>query len=81
MRSWRRTNQRRLQKPGEPRCTICGQRVLPQEPAFELEHRTANGRLHFHERERCGVPAFEVLVAGDPGVWTLTHRYRDADAN
>jgi hypothetical protein len=79
MRTWARTNRRWRKKL--PRCTMCGERVLPQEPAFELEHRTAPGRLHFHEREPCGLPAFKALVAGEPGAWTLTHRCPDVEAN
>jgi hypothetical protein len=81
MRSWRRAKGRRRQEEGDPRCTSCGQRVLPQEPVFALEHRTALGRLLFHEEERCGLPAFKALVAGEPGAWTLTHRPPDVEMN
>jgi hypothetical protein len=81
MRSGRRANQHRQRSQDRPRCTMCGQRVLPHEPAFELEHRTAAGRLHFHERECCGLPAFQALVAGEVGTWTLTHRTIDERMN
>jgi hypothetical protein len=79
MRSWRRAKERRRKKL--PRCTSCGLRVLPQEPAFALEHRTAPGRLLFHEEERCGLLAFKALVGGKPGDWTLTHRRSDVEMN
>jgi hypothetical protein len=76
----RRAHGRRRRKD-LPHCTMCGQRVLPQEPTFELAHRTAPGRLLFHEHERCGLPAFKALVAGEPLEWTLTHHRRGGALN
>ena len=79
MRRWRRAKQHRRSR--SRRCTMCGESLLSHEPTIELRHRTVPGRLHFHEGEHCGVPAFAALVAGEVGAWTLIHHRVKAEAN
>ena len=77
MRTWRRAATRRRSKA--PRCTTCGERIPRSEPDVTLTHLEAPGKLYFHER--CALDACKVLVKGAPGVWLLTHRHIDPEAN
>jgi hypothetical protein len=77
VRSWRRAAQRRKRRP--PRCTSCGERIPRSEPDVSLEHHEAPGKLYFHER--CALDACTALVRGSPGVWMLTHRHINPEAN
>lgn len=79
MRSWRRAAARQRRK--RRHCTSCGGRIFDHEPAFELEHATAPGRLHFHEGEACGLDPFRALVRGAPGAWTIVHKRPLVEAN
>ncbi len=77
MRTWRRAAQRRRNKG--PRCASCGRCIPRSEPDVTLTHHEAAGVLHFHER--CAPDAYKAAVKGKPGVWQLTHRHIDPEAN
>ena len=78
MRTWRRAAARRRRK-NQPRCTTCSERISRSEPDVTLEHFEAPGKLYFHER--CALDACIAVAGGGGGVWMLTHRHIDPEAN
>jgi hypothetical protein len=72
-----RTKLKRIHK--KPACESCGQPIPRSEPDITLEHLEAPGKRYFHER--CALDACRAVVKGKPGVWQLTHRHVDAEAN
>ena len=76
MRTWAWANRRRKRKL--PRCTSCGERIPRSEPDVILHRVDGTGQGYYHQR--CQGAAY-IMPMIEPGVWILTHRHVEAEAN